>query len=56
MQPTLDDLTAAAALVRHPGEPPLTMFDAVLAVVRRLDVRVWTFGPRFEELGTTVWR
>jgi predicted nucleic acid-binding protein len=57
VQPTLEDLTAAAQLARRFNEPPLTMFDAVLAVVsRRLDLPVWTFDHRFEAIGGPVWR
>jgi predicted nucleic acid-binding protein len=57
VQPTLDDLTAAAELVRRIIEPPPTMFDAVLAVVsRRLDLPVWTFDHRFEAIGASIWR
>ena len=57
VQPTLDDLTAAAQLTRRFNEPPLTMFDAVLAVVsQRLDLPVWTFDHRFDALHAPVWR
>jgi predicted nucleic acid-binding protein len=57
VQPMLDDLTAAAQLTRRFNEPPLTMFDAVLAVVsQRLDLPVWTFDHRFDALHAPVWR
>ncbi|HEY7032004.1 MAG TPA: PIN domain-containing protein [Thermomicrobiales bacterium] len=57
VQPTLDDLTAAATLARRSRDPLLTMFDAVLAVVgRRLDLPVWTFDHRFAALHAPIWR
>jgi predicted nucleic acid-binding protein len=57
VQPTLDDLTAAAHLVRRFGDPPLTMFDTVLAVVSlHLELPVWTFDHRFEGMHVPVWR
>lgn len=57
VQPNLDDLTAAAQLIRRFGEPPLTMFDTVLAVVSlRLELPIWTFDHRFDALHASVWR
>jgi predicted nucleic acid-binding protein len=57
VQPSLDDLTAAAELLRRFTEPQLTMFDTVLTVVSlRLELPIWTFDHRFEAMHAPIWR
>jgi predicted nucleic acid-binding protein len=56
IQPSLDDLTAAANLVRAQGDHSLTMFDAVFVVLsNRLSIPVWTYDERFAGMHVSAW-
>jgi predicted nucleic acid-binding protein len=58
IQPSLDDLTAAADLVRNhsQGDNSLTMFDAVFVVLsNRLSIPLWTYDDRFVGMQVGVW-
>jgi len=57
VNPTPDDYQQAAARVRALAGQPITMFDAVAAVVAtRLKVEVWTYDHHFDVMRVPVWR
>jgi len=56
VQPSLDDLTVAANLIREQGDHSLTMFDAVFVVLsNRLSIPVWTYDERFVGMQVAAW-
>jgi len=57
LNPTADDYAAAIALTHRFADQPITLFDAVAAVVaERLDLEVWTYDHHFDLLQAPVWR
>jgi predicted nucleic acid-binding protein len=55
--PTEADFDDAAEWLRRYDDQPLTLFDAVLAVLsRRSGVAVWTYDHHFDLMGLSVWR
>jgi len=57
VNPTPEDYLQAAAKIRALADQPITIFDAVAAVVAaRLDMQVWTYDHHFEVMRVPVWR
>ena len=57
VHPTPTDHLDAVRLMRHFGDQPITLFDALLAVLSdRLGLPVWTFDYHFELMHVTLWR
>lgn len=57
LNPSIDDYTVAMALTRSYADQPLTLCDAVLAVVSgRLGYPVWTYDHHFDLMHAAVWR
>jgi len=55
--PTAADYSAAALRLRAYPDQPLTMTDAVLAVLsEQLTFAVWTFDHHFDVMRVPVWR
>ncbi|HMB52845.1 MAG TPA: PIN domain-containing protein, partial [Thermoanaerobaculia bacterium] len=55
--PTADDVDDAVSLTHRFTDQPITLFDAVAAVLaERLDLQVWTYDHHFDVLGAAVWR
>jgi predicted nucleic acid-binding protein len=56
-RPDGDDLDEAMELVRRYRDQPLTLFDAILAVLaRRSDIPIWTYDHHFDLIRIAVWR
>jgi predicted nucleic acid-binding protein len=57
LNPTPEDYGQAAAKIRALADQPITLFDAVAAVVAtRLKLDVWTYDHHFDVLRVGVWR
>ena len=57
MNPTPDDFSEAAGLIRRYEDQALSMFDAVAAVVsKRLGLPIWTYDHHFDVIRVEVWR
>jgi predicted nucleic acid-binding protein len=57
INPTPDDYRQAEAKLRGLADQPITMFDAVAAVVAtRLRLEVWTYDQHFDVMRVGVWR
>jgi predicted nucleic acid-binding protein len=57
INPTPDDYRQAEAKLRGLADQPITMFDAVAAVVAtRLRLQVWTYDHHFDVMRVGVWR
>jgi predicted nucleic acid-binding protein len=57
VNPTPADYAQAAARIRALADQPITLFDAVAAVVAvRLKVDVWTYDHHFDVMRVDVWR
>jgi predicted nucleic acid-binding protein len=57
INPTPDDYRQAEAKLRGLADQPITMFDAVAAVVAtRLRLEVWTYDHHFDVMRVGVWR
>ena len=57
INPTPDDYRQAEAKFRGLSDQPITMFDAVAAVVAtRLRLQVWTYDHHFDVMRVGVWR
>jgi predicted nucleic acid-binding protein len=55
--PTAEDYRQAAAKIRTLADQPITLFDAVAAIVAtRLQVEVWTYDHHFDVMRVPVWR
>lgn len=57
LNPTPEDYRRAAnRTLRYPDQP-ITLFDAVVAVLsERLGLAVWTYDHHFDVMGAEVWR
>lgn len=57
VNPSADDYAAAAARVQAYANQPLTLFDAVLAILSaRLEWPIWTYDHHFDLMRASVWR
>ncbi len=57
VNPTPEDYLQAATKIRALADQPITLFDAVAAVVAsRLDMPVWTYDHHFDVMRVPVWR
>lgn len=57
VNPTPDDYALASELVRRYRDQPITLFDALIAVMsERHEFGVWTFDHHLDILGANVWR
>jgi predicted nucleic acid-binding protein len=57
INPTAEDYRQAEARIRARADQPITLFDAVLAIVAtRLKVEVWTYDHHFDVMRVPVWR
>jgi predicted nucleic acid-binding protein len=57
VNPEPADYQAAVALIAGRPDKPLTIFDAVAAVVSaRLNCAAWTFDRHFDDIGATRWK
>jgi predicted nucleic acid-binding protein len=57
VNPTPEDYRQAAARIRALADQPITLFDAVAAVIAtRLKVHVWTYDHHFDVMRVPVWR
>lgn len=57
LNPEPDDYLQAARRVRTYPDQPITLFDAVLAVVSdRLHLPVWTYDRHLDVMAAEVWR
>jgi hypothetical protein len=57
LNPLPDDYEQAYHLAATYTDQPITLFDAVLAVLsRRLQLPVWTYGHHFDVMHVSVWR
>jgi predicted nucleic acid-binding protein len=57
LNPEPDDYLKAARRVRTHPDQPITLFDAVLAVVSdRLRLPVWTYDQHFDVMAAEDWR
>ena len=57
INPEPSDYLAAVELLGRFGDHPITLMDALTAVIAaRLDVRVWTFDRHFATMRVKVWR
>ena len=57
VNPTPEDYLQAGAKIRALADQPITLFDAVAAVVAtRLDMQVWTYDHHFDVMRVPVWR
>jgi len=57
MNPHRDDYLAAGQRLRSFADQPITLCDAVVAVLAdQLHLSVWTFDHHFDVMGTAVWR
>lgn len=57
LNPTPEDYRQAAERIRALADQPITLFDAVAAVIAtRLKVEVWTYDHHFDVMRVPVWR
>jgi predicted nucleic acid-binding protein len=57
LNPHRDDYLAAARRLRSFADQPITLSDAVVAVLaNQLFLSVWTFDHHFDVMGAAVWR
>jgi predicted nucleic acid-binding protein len=57
INPSPEDYRLAAAKLRGLSDQPITLFDAVAAVVAtRLRLQVWTYDHHFDVMRAPVWR
>lgn len=57
VNPTPEDYRQGAARIRALADQPITLFDAVAAVIAtRLKVDVWTYDHHFDVMRVSVWR
>src|ERR1035437_2319529 len=57
VNPTPEDYRQAAARIRALADQPITLFDAVAAVIAtRLKEHVWTYDHHFDVMRVPVWR
>jgi predicted nucleic acid-binding protein len=57
LNPERDDYLAAAHRLRRFADQPITLCDAVVAVLaEQLYLSVWTFDHHFDVMGVAVWR
>jgi predicted nucleic acid-binding protein len=57
VSPSAEDYRAAAAKTRALADQPITLFDAVAAVLAsRLELEVWTYDHHFDQMRAKVWR
>ena len=57
LNPTPEDYRQAGTKIRALADQPITLFDAVTAVVAtRLRVNVWTYDHHFDVMKVAVWR
>jgi predicted nucleic acid-binding protein len=57
LNPRRDDYLAASDRLRSYADQPITLFDALVAVLaEELQVPVWTFDHHFDLMGAAVWR
>jgi predicted nucleic acid-binding protein len=57
INPSPEDYRLAAAKLRGLSDQPITLFDAVAAVVAtRLRLEVWTYDHHFDVMRAPVWR
>ena len=57
VNPTPEDYRQAGTKIRALADQPITLFDAVTAVIAtRLQVNVWTYDHHFDVMKVGVWR
>jgi predicted nucleic acid-binding protein len=57
VNPTPEDYRQAAAKIVGLADQPITLFDAVAAIVAtRLEAEVWTYDRHFDVMRVRVWR
>jgi predicted nucleic acid-binding protein len=57
LNPIPEDYRQAAAKIRALADQPITLFDALAAVIAtRLNVNVWTYDHHFDVMRAGVWR
>ena len=57
LNPVPEDYREAAARIRSLSDQPITLVDAVAAVIAtRLQVEVWTYDHHFDVMRVPVWR
>jgi predicted nucleic acid-binding protein len=57
LNPVPEDYREAAARIRSLTDQPITLVDAVAAVIAtRLQVEVWTYDHHFDVMRVPVWR
>jgi predicted nucleic acid-binding protein len=57
VNPRPEDYRLAAERIRSRADQPITLFDAVAAVIAtRLKVEVWTYDHHFDVMRVPVWR
>lgn len=57
INPIPEDYRQAAAKVRAFADQPITLFDAVVAVLApRLGLEIWTYDQHFDVMRVGVWR
>lgn len=57
LNPVPEDYREAAARIRSLTDQPITLVDAVAAVIAtRLGVEVWTYDHHFDVMRVSVWR
>jgi predicted nucleic acid-binding protein len=57
LNPHREDYLAAGRRLRHLTGQPITLFDALVAVLaEQLHFQVWTFDHHFDVMGVAVWR
>jgi predicted nucleic acid-binding protein len=57
LNPLREDYLAAARRLRRLADQPITLFDALVAVLAdQLHCQVWTFDQHFDVMGAAVWR
>jgi predicted nucleic acid-binding protein len=57
VHPTPEDYRYAMAKVQTYVDQPITLFDAILAVLAlRMGLQVWTYDHHFDVMRVPVWR
>jgi predicted nucleic acid-binding protein len=57
LNPHREDYLAACRRIRPFADQPITLFDALVAVLAdQLHFHVWTFDHHFDVMGVAVWR
>ena len=57
INPTPEDYRDAMTRVMTLADQPITIFDAVVAVLAtRMDMEVWTYDHHFDIMRASVWR